>query len=182
MLGLLGNVFHYCVAIGNAHGECAVTRLPRKIVHAHGLVNPHRRGLMSCTNGASECVARKPTRNSRAVSEPKYWRARRQKRQAKKSQRDFVLQPRVASSELPWVNREKWFSTATRLWPNFIRAVRNGHNRVAVGNIGGRCPRVASQARQPWALGRNPFGIRIGRAPGAPGRRRSRGGFFLIKF
>jgi hypothetical protein len=36
--------------------------------------------------------------------------------------------------------------------------------------------------RNRWALGRNPVGILVGRAPGAPGRRRGRGGFFLIKF
>jgi hypothetical protein len=99
-----------------------------------------------------------------------------------KSQRDFVIQPRVASLRATLGEPWKMCFNRNAVVADFMRDVRNSRNRVAVGNIGGRRPRVASQARQPWALGRNPVGILAGRTPSAPGRRRGRGGFFLIKF
>ena len=37
--------------------------------------------------------------------------------------------------------------------------VRHGHNRVAVELVVELAPNVASEARQRWAQGRNPFGI-----------------------
>ena len=47
---------------------------------------------------------------------------------------------------------------------------RDGHNPVGVGKLSRRLPRVA-RASQPWALCRNPVGIRPAAfAPGKHGR------------
>ena len=79
----------------------------------------------------------------------------------RESQRDSALQPRVATQELPWVNGIKFPSTPTGLW-QIPRAA--GENEMATTALRleifcGRCPRVA-RSSQPWALGRNPVGIR----------------------
>jgi hypothetical protein len=77
------------------------------------------------------------------------------------SQRDCVLQPRVARNELPWENENKSEPTPTGL----RQAPRvTDENRMAATALGlmifaGRRPRVAPGA-QPWALRRNPVGIR----------------------
>jgi len=52
-------------------------------------------------------------------------------------------------------------------------AARTGRNPFRVVDIRRLHPRVASQARQPWALRRNPFGI-LGL------RRRGRWSFFIL--
>ena len=72
------------------------------------------------------------------------------------SRRDCVLQPRVASSELPWVN------CVGRCQPQRgcgLRSPLNRHNPVGVDRARVPFPRVA-RCSQPWALSRNPVGIR----------------------
>ena len=72
------------------------------------------------------------------------------------SRRDCVLQPRVASSELPWVN------CVGRCQPQRgcgLRCPLNRRNPVGVGRARLPFPRVARRS-QPWALSRNPVGIR----------------------
>ena len=61
MLGLVGNVFLDCVAIGNAHGKRAITRLPRKIFYADGFVNPPRRCLFDVLHKRRERMGRAQT-------------------------------------------------------------------------------------------------------------------------
>src|SRR3989442_8141978 len=52
------------------------------------------------------------------------------------SQRDCVLQPKVARNELPWVTKQTNRTTSTRLWPSALTVrKRNGRNRVAVDNV-----------------------------------------------
>jgi hypothetical protein len=72
------------------------------------------------------------------------------------SRRDCVLQPRVASNELPWVNCPR------RRQPQRgcgLRSPVNRRNPVGVGRAWVPFPRVA-RCSQPWALRRNPVGIR----------------------
>ena len=72
------------------------------------------------------------------------------------SRRDCVLQPRVASSELPWVN------CVGRCQPQRgcgLRSPLNRRNPVGVDRTRGPFLRVA-RCSQPWALSRNPVGIR----------------------
>jgi hypothetical protein len=72
------------------------------------------------------------------------------------SRRDCVLQPRVASSELPWVN------CVGRCQPQRgcgLRSRFNCRNPVGVDRTRAPFPRVA-RCSQPWALSRNPVGIR----------------------
>jgi len=73
------------------------------------------------------------------------------------SQRDSVLQPRVARNELPWVDVTKMTPTPTGLRPS----ITPGHNPVGVDSSSDVIPRVGA-ARQPWADGRNPVGIESG--------------------
>jgi len=73
------------------------------------------------------------------------------------SRRDCVLQPRVASSELPWVNG------VGRCQPHRgcgLRSPLCRRNPVGVDLARVPFPRVA-RCSQPWALRRNPFGIRL---------------------
>ena len=72
------------------------------------------------------------------------------------SRRDCVLQPRVASSELPWVN------CVGRCQPQRgcgLRSPLSRRNPVGVDRARVPFPRVA-RCSQPWALSRNPVGIR----------------------
>ena len=72
------------------------------------------------------------------------------------SQRDSGTKPRVARHELPWEYRTKRTSTPNGVVAEGILVEpqpRWGYAFFA------RLPRVGA-ARQPWALGRNPFGIR----------------------
>ena len=73
------------------------------------------------------------------------------------SRRDCVLQPRVASSELPWVN------CGGKCQPQRgcgLRFSLNRRNPVGVDRARVPFPRVA-RCSQPWALSRNPVGIRL---------------------
>jgi hypothetical protein len=116
--------------------------------------------------------------------DPKWWRTLDAGRLAKicnmrtvsyrESQRDSASKPRVARHELPWVNVVKLRSTLKGLRPPFpfwtSAAVR--HPITATTPLGlinfyrlprvARVPVFASLRRvhaQPWAGGRNPFGI-----------------------
>ena len=95
------------------------------------------------------------------------------------SQRDCVLQPRVASSELPWVPARmdcnpNGAPTGLSHGPATEPQPRRG---CLLSNT---LPRVA-RSSQPWALSRNPFGIhlwttnstRLGRTNFTKPRRRS---------
>ena len=73
------------------------------------------------------------------------------------SQRNCVLQPRVARHELPWETGAKAQQPQRGCGP----AGEGGRNPVGVETITGIAPRVA-RASQPGALGRNPFGIQPG--------------------
>ena len=79
------------------------------------------------------------------------------------SQRDSVIQPRVARQALPWVNENKFFN------PNGVVAnlarEENGMAATALRLEIWRTMTQGSSSSQPWALGRNPVGIRAG--PGA---------------
>jgi hypothetical protein len=72
--------------------------------------------------------------------------------------RDCVLQPRVASRELPWVDG------ARRRQPQrgcgLARRLLNATTPLGLITGGSHFPRVARCSR-PWALGRNPVGIRL---------------------
>jgi hypothetical protein len=70
------------------------------------------------------------------------------------SQRDCIIQPRVATKELPWVDVQTT-STLKGLKP---RAKNGASTPMGLKIFFGRLPRVA-RASQPWAGGRNPFGI-----------------------
>src|SRR6266705_444934 len=99
------------------------------------------------------------TRNFQAVISPPRLRTVRE------SQRDSVPKPRVARNELPWVIVRRTSPTATRLWPIHSRPrACLGHNTVGVVSISELAPKVGV-ARQPWAGGRNPFGIVRGHIP-----------------
>ena len=86
---------------------------------------------------------------------------------AVQSQRDCVLQPRVARNELPWVSSEMVFN------PNGVVSHSDRRAATPLGLFASRaCPRVA-RSSQPWALSRNPVGIRPGNSsilhiPAAP--------------
>jgi len=79
-------------------------------------------------------------------------------RTIRESQRDSDPKPTVARNELPWVIVRQTSPTATRLWPIHAIAHDLGHNAVGVVAISECAPKVGV-ARQPWAGGRNPFGI-----------------------
>ncbi|MDB6028447.1 MAG: putative Co/Zn/Cd efflux system rane fusion protein, partial [Verrucomicrobiales bacterium] len=70
------------------------------------------------------------------------------------SQRDSAPKPRVARNELPWVKRSRGINPEGVASENHERG---GRNHVVVDKFFSR----SSQGRlcQPWALGRNPFGI-----------------------
>src|SRR5436189_3778898 len=76
----------------------------------------------------------------------------------KESQRDSATKPRVARDELPWVKVAGVSQPQTGLRPG-CAAVAVGRNpfRVVIDQTDD--PRVA-RSSQPWALLRNPFGIR----------------------
>ena len=61
MFNLMRNVFLDRIAIGNAHSERAVARLPREIFHADGLVNPSRRSLFDVLHERCERMRRAQT-------------------------------------------------------------------------------------------------------------------------
>ena len=67
MLGLVRNVFLDRVAIGNAHGERTITRLPREIFHADGFMNPARRSLFDVLHKRRERMGRSQTRQQMNV-------------------------------------------------------------------------------------------------------------------
>jgi outer membrane protein TolC len=92
------------------------------------------------------------------------------------SQRDCVLQPKVASGELPWVFGWISGSTLKGLWPRAFAVETQGGSATTLSGLDMFLgyPRVASpsfvksttEGRQPWALWRNPFGIlRLRRFP-----------------
>lgn len=71
-------------------------------------------------------------------------------------QRRSIVQPRVGATQerLPWDNRKKIIN------PNGVAADARRWTQPLQGwSICGRVPRVA-RASQPWAMGRNPVGIR----------------------
>ncbi len=74
---------------------------------------------------------------------------------AAKSRRDFVIQPRVATEELPWGGDSIVVTN-----PNGVTALVRYvcRNPVGVNRVPHRRPRVAPPS-QPWAEFRNPFGI-----------------------
>src|SRR5436309_16086741 len=72
------------------------------------------------------------------------------------SQRDSETKPRVARHELLWGIEDKRVQTPTGLWRD---GSSRGRNPVGVEACDAAKPRVGA-ARQPWALRRNPFGIR----------------------
>jgi hypothetical protein len=74
---------------------------------------------------------------------------------AAKSRRDFVIQPRVATEELPWGGDLIVLNN-----PNGVTALVQYvcRNPVGVNRVPHRRPRVAPPS-QPWAELRNPFGI-----------------------
>src|SRR6266508_5394861 len=81
------------------------------------------------------------------------------------SQRDCVLQPRVARNELPWENR--WNESQPQR--GCVGDTHGAASRLATTPLGlidhlASLPRVARSEpdwppSQPWALRRNPFGI-----------------------
>ena len=72
------------------------------------------------------------------------------------SQRDCVLQPRVARNELPWVSSRTVFN------PNGVVSCFERRATTPLGlTVSSTHPRVA-RSSQPWAVRRNPFGIRPG--------------------
>src|SRR5687767_7498179 len=71
------------------------------------------------------------------------------------SQRDSGPKPRVASCELPWETETKNAPT-----PTGLRPISHDDGTTPVGLKKAPEPRIASRTRQPWAGGRNPFGIR----------------------
>ena len=77
------------------------------------------------------------------------------------------LKARVARRELPGENCAPRSPTPTGLRPS---CSANGRNPVGVGTLWRGSPRVASRTRQPWAGGRNPFGIGARALPPHDGR------------
>jgi len=75
------------------------------------------------------------------------------------SQWDSVSKPRVARHELPWVKARENSATPTGLWPHC--ATNTGTTPLGLVRFADVEPRVA-RASQPWAGGRNPFGIGVG--------------------
>src|SRR6266436_3951048 len=76
----------------------------------------------------------------------------------KESQRDFATKPRVARDELPWVKVAGVSQPQRGLRPR-CAAADVGRNPFRVVIDWACDPRVA-RCSQPWALLRNPFGIR----------------------
>jgi hypothetical protein len=74
------------------------------------------------------------------------------------SQRDCVLEPRVARNEATLGQMSEKFSTPTGLRH---AELSHRHNPVGVAYLDHTFPKVA-RSSQPWALGRNPFGIHRG--------------------
>jgi hypothetical protein len=75
---------------------------------------------------------------------------------AGQSQRDCVVQPRVASNELPWEAVVRMINPNGVVAPS--RALVSYHNSVGVEGRFYRPPRVA-RSSQPWAMILNPVGI-----------------------
>jgi hypothetical protein len=73
------------------------------------------------------------------------------------SRRDCVLQPRVGSNELPWVNCVVWRQPQRGCG---LRSPITHRNPVGVERAPVPFPRVA-RSSQPRALSRNPVGIRL---------------------
>src|SRR5258706_15790282 len=74
------------------------------------------------------------------------------------SQRDCVLQPGVARNELPWVTAGERPATPTGLC--LLAAAKTDATPLGLVTFLRRFPRLA-RSSQPWALRRNPFGIRF---------------------
>ena len=70
------------------------------------------------------------------------------------SQRDSIIQPRVARHELPWVNREKNFQPQR----GCINIAPNRCNPFRVDSSSHCVPRVARPS-QPWAERHYPFRV-----------------------
>jgi hypothetical protein len=83
------------------------------------------------------------------------------------SQRDSVSKPRVARNELPWGLIVRTWSTPTGLC-RFRRAPR-ATTPLGLPDFSSASPRVAHSS-QPWAGGRNPFGIGARRPTKAPAK------------
>ena len=68
--------------------------------------------------------------------------------------------PRLARQRLPWVRHgdKSQPQRGCALFANRNGNPAGGHNRVAVANLPNQLPKVA-RSSQPWAGGRNPFGI-----------------------
>src|SRR5213594_393644 len=85
-------------------------------------------------------------------------------RRVLESRRDSVTQPRVASPRATLGTWHERHSTLNGLKPErCITPKGTGWNRAAtlsgLKGFWNSAPRVASQTRQPWADGHNPFGI-----------------------
>ena len=77
------------------------------------------------------------------------------------SQRDCVLQPRVARNELPWEITPKNYPTLKGLWQRSFPFQCHDPEATTLSGLNpcnNSIPRVA-RCSQPWALWQNPFGI-----------------------
>jgi len=74
------------------------------------------------------------------------------------SQRDCIIQPRVARNELPWVIRHRLICNPERVASISVIVPAGGRNPFRVVTRVPVLPRVA-RSSQPWALLRHPFGI-----------------------
>src|SRR5438309_7724906 len=88
------------------------------------------------------------------------------------SQRDYLLRPRVARNELPWVGAREKSATPAGLRLGGI--AKTGTTPLGLSTSARCFPRVARPS-QPWALSRNPFGILSFLFPGLKMRLRCRG-------
>ena len=80
-------------------------------------------------------------------------------RTVRESQRDSAPKPRVARNELPWVIVRQTAQPQRGCGQSVPdRGHDLGRNAVGVVSISERAPKVGV-GRQPWAGGRNPFGI-----------------------
>jgi hypothetical protein len=112
---------------------------------------PRRRGISGVPPGRNHLSGRDPATSWLA----NFIRSSGANDHTNQSQRDCVLQPRVAQNALPWVNRPKKFSTPTGLWRSARQRAATSLGLMASSD---RRPKVA-RSSQPWALRRNPVGI-----------------------
>ena len=123
--------------------------LVHRVHQAHG----SRRGLLSAAPPVLEANGFAASRQSAAFLFQMAAFCRKPLRRFLQSQRDCVLQPRVARHELPWVVAGKIFNP-NGVAPQFHREPQP---RWGCGSLT-KFPRVAPSS-QPWALSRNPVGI-----------------------